>query len=413
MTREPEKENTATRRTLASVEDRQLVLDELKNILANAHFRGSKRYPALLSYVVNAVLDGRSGALKERTLGVEVFGRDPDYDTNADPVVRVSAGEVRKRIAQFYHENGRSSRVQIELPLGSYVPEFLLLPPDEDDAQAAGERGRPQTAESATRSRGRLARLVVPLIVGALLAAGAAVAHLYRRPPAATEAAIDTLWAPLVQSSRPVLIVVGITHPAKMLPEPPQTSFDEHLANPNHHFSVQSAIALAHLAGTLQQQGKGYEIKEAPETNLTDVHARSLILIGGRNNEWTMQVMNPLRIHFQFDKGAIERIEDTQDPGQQAWMIDRFKPYSSVTVDYAVVARFRDATTEGPVLVIAGLGPYGTEAASEFATSPQYLEEVRKQLPAGWESKNLEVVLKTNVIDGKAGPPILLAATAW
>ena len=77
----------------------------------------------MLKYVVSAVIDGRGSDLKERTLGVEVFGRDPEYDTNADPVVRISASEVRKRIAQFYHENGDSAKLQIELPLGSYVPE--------------------------------------------------------------------------------------------------------------------------------------------------------------------------------------------------------------------------------------------------------------------------------------------------
>ena len=109
-----------------TAEERELVLRELEAILSSYHFRGSKRYPALLQYVVDAALENRLGDLKERTLGVEVFGRDPGYDTNADPVVRVSAGEVRKRIAQYYHENGHASRVQIELPLGSYAPEFLL-----------------------------------------------------------------------------------------------------------------------------------------------------------------------------------------------------------------------------------------------------------------------------------------------
>lgn len=143
-----ELENTTTRRMPASAEDRQLILDELKGILANPHFRGSKRYPALLNYVVNAALGGRSGDLKERTLGVEVFGRDPHYDTNADPVVRVSAGEVRKRLAQFYHENGRNPRVQIELPLGSYVPEFSLLAQEGGNTQSAPaplSRKRPKT----------------------------------------------------------------------------------------------------------------------------------------------------------------------------------------------------------------------------------------------------------------------------
>ena len=104
--------------------DRRLVEEELSAILASPHFRNSKRYPNMLRYVVEKSLNGQVDDLKERTLGVEVFGRQPDYDTNADPVVRVSAGEVRKRIAQYYHETVGERKIQIDLPTGSYVPEF-------------------------------------------------------------------------------------------------------------------------------------------------------------------------------------------------------------------------------------------------------------------------------------------------
>src|ERR1035441_1644015 len=100
------------------------VRKQLARLLASSLFQHSKHYPALLRYVVNEALDGRSGQLKERALGVEVFGRDPDYDTNADPVVRTSACEVRKRIAQYYHEPGHEAEIRIDLPSGSYIAEF-------------------------------------------------------------------------------------------------------------------------------------------------------------------------------------------------------------------------------------------------------------------------------------------------
>ena len=120
--------DTPTRWSPQTPEERELLLRELNTILSSHHFRNSKRYPALLKYVVNRTLDGDADQLKERTLGVEIFDRSPDYDTNADPIVRVTAGEVRKRIAQFYHEDGRESRFHIDIPLGSYVPEFKLKP---------------------------------------------------------------------------------------------------------------------------------------------------------------------------------------------------------------------------------------------------------------------------------------------
>ena len=63
--------------------------------------------------------------------------------------------------------------------------------------------------------------------------------------------------------------------------------------------------------------------------------------------------------------------------------------------------------------IVAYLGPFGTKAAGAFAATPQYLEQLARQLPPGRENKNFEMVLKTEVIDGKAGPPVLIAETAW
>lgn len=75
---------------------------QLERVASDARFVASKRYPQLLRYVVEQTLAGNEDNLKERTLEVEVFHRSPDYDTNLDPVVRLCAAEVRKRLAQHY-----------------------------------------------------------------------------------------------------------------------------------------------------------------------------------------------------------------------------------------------------------------------------------------------------------------------
>jgi hypothetical protein len=84
--------------------DPAAVRAHLERILLSALFRNSKQYPALLRYVVEQELNGASSELKERTIAIDVFGREPTYDPGADPVVRISAGEVRKRLAQYYQE---------------------------------------------------------------------------------------------------------------------------------------------------------------------------------------------------------------------------------------------------------------------------------------------------------------------
>ncbi len=85
------------------------ILAQLDRILASPPFRTSKRCSDLLRHVVHAACEGQLDHLKERTLGIAVFERDPDYDTNQDPVVRNTAGQVRKRLAQYYLEPGRTA----------------------------------------------------------------------------------------------------------------------------------------------------------------------------------------------------------------------------------------------------------------------------------------------------------------
>src|ERR1700709_2176355 len=100
-------------------EEREAVRAEMERILASPHFCNSKRYPALLRYIVENTIEGRSEFLKERMLGVHVFDRPPLYDTNADTVVRYTAGEVRKRLALYYHEAEDRPKIQISLPAAS------------------------------------------------------------------------------------------------------------------------------------------------------------------------------------------------------------------------------------------------------------------------------------------------------
>lgn len=395
-----------------SEEERELVLEELDALVSSHHFRGSKRYPAMLKYVVTAAIDGRAPELKERTLGVEVFGRDPEYDTNADPVVRISAGEVRKRIAQFYHENGHGAKLEIELPVGSYLPEFRLREPEVSEAQSGIGVEKPASTEYQPHKGSRRYLIAALAAIAVLSVAAAFGMFAYHKVTSAHTAPIDKLWAPLVMPAQPVLIVVGTGHHAdQMSPELAETTFYDRITGPYHRVSVATATTLADAAGLLRQRGIAFEIKEDNETSLTDMHSRTIILIGATNNAWTMRLVSPLR--YRFLPGPDTRVQDTKNLQDTDWSVDFRKPYASISTDYAIVARYRDPTTEGPVLVVAGLGPFGTEAAGAFVATPQYLEQLAKQLPPGWENKNIEMVLKTEVIDGKAGPPVLIAATEW
>ena len=101
-----------------------IVREQLRRLVDHPLFMNSKRYPVLLTYIVEQTLLGNASELKERTIGVEAFGREPVYDVNIDPVVRTAAAEVRKRLSQYYYNPDHTGELVIELPIGSYVPTF-------------------------------------------------------------------------------------------------------------------------------------------------------------------------------------------------------------------------------------------------------------------------------------------------
>jgi hypothetical protein len=96
----------------------------LENILRSKAFSMSKRCGDFLAYVVEQTLLGHQHELKERTIGVAVFGRPASYDTGEDAIVRIKASETRRRLAAYYAEQGTELTVMLTLPSGGYVPQF-------------------------------------------------------------------------------------------------------------------------------------------------------------------------------------------------------------------------------------------------------------------------------------------------
>jgi adenylate cyclase len=105
--------------------DMSSVRSHLERVLRSPHFDGSTRSREFLRYVVEEVLAGRGGYLKQAAIAVEVFGRKPDFDAVIDPIVRVQAGRLRRSLERYYLLSGDADALRIELPKGSYAPVFV------------------------------------------------------------------------------------------------------------------------------------------------------------------------------------------------------------------------------------------------------------------------------------------------
>jgi hypothetical protein len=403
--------------------ERDEVRSQLQRILASPAFHNSKRYAAVLTYVVDRTLEGYGDQLKERTIGIEVFKRRPDYDTSTDHAVRSAVAEVRKRLAQYY-VNGSSGELRIELQLGSYMPQFRRVD-DGPRYTAASSQFAPPTAHTtaapttAPGPSGHAPRKV--WIRAAWIAAGCtfvAAATVAWAAILQARAPLNRFWQPVLSSRAPVLLCIGNVEGGQQPPiVDPGPLYDLTLAKFQNsaHTTVNEydAFALARLAGLLEARGKMFRLASQSDATFTDLQNGPAILVGLLNNSWTERLVDKLR--FTVDQPAPDRfvIRDRNNPLKNDWSVDYSTPYLDLTKDYALVLRMVDPKTEQTVIVAAGVTVFGTAAAGNFLTSNNEMEKLAAIAPPGWEKKNMELVLSTDVIKGRSGPASIVAVQFW
>jgi len=373
--------------------ERDQVREQLKRLLAHRLFQHSKRYGSLLQYIVEHCLEGKKDGFKERTIGVEVFGRDPDYDTNSDPVVRVTATELRKRLAQYYVAAQHEGELRIDLPVGSYVPEFHL----------------PEQKSSPVR-KSRTRYWPVFLLLAVILAGFA-----WWMKTRETNTAMDWFWKPVLDSHGDVLICVAPSrsfNPRQSVPERPLTLGDLHNFE-RYDVPMADLMALSRISGYLMSRGKRYDFRNSASARLTEFRERPTVLVGGFNNEWTMRLLPELRFSFEADSNLkVFSIKDNQNTARQ-WGVDFNLPYEKLTEDYGLISRVMSPTTEQMMVSVAGITGFGTVAAGEFLNSESNMQLLSKAAPPAWKGSNLQVVLKTRVIHGSRGPSHIVATAFW
>lgn len=401
--------------------ERAQVMAQLERLLAHPSFQSSKRYPRFLRYVVEQALAGKEDRLKERWLGVEVFDRAPEYDTNQDPVVRLSAGEVRKRLALYYQQSEHRDEMVIGLNVGSYVPCFIPTASPEQVAEADDDR-----VEDAIGER-RLHQALAWGGVGVLFALALALCWRIVEDPS------RIFWAPLLQSPRLVTLCAGapksdmIAHlltselkldreQAKVLTQPPPESASSvgQMMVRNGQLSLAHVSALIHVGALLENHDKPFRVQLDSEASFPELREGPVVLIGAGDNEWTMRLTAPLRYGFVYDDRSHScRIVDHKNPTANRWFISMEQAYPTLIRDYAMIARYHDKLIDQPVVIVAGLTSQGTAAASEFVARPKALRELEQRVGRDAEKANFQAILETQVIDGHAGPSHVVAVEVW
>lgn len=425
------------------------ILSQLDRVVSSAHFRNSKRYPALLRFIVEETLAGKAESLKERTLGIEVFGRPIDYDTGLDPVVRVSAGEIRKRIAQYYQAPEHEHELRFDLPLGSYVPRFycsvedvkpevtLSEPPEATIHAFQGQALRSSQRLFASPSlvsdsetemslsnasapwlqfRSTKFIFVLLLLLTTIVATLLIETILIHRKQ---ESGMSFFWNPLFSSKEDALIVLGVhaldDHGRDLSPlsSAHSSSYQSILSSmtSSEMVAISDVLSYSSIIRLLTVHTKTFRTQSSAETTIEDLRRGPVVLIGGFNNAWMMRISPRLRFRLIAESESLQGIEDSQHPNVK-WDLDNAQSALTNSRDYAIVGCIFDPQIEQYVLFVAGIGKNGTEVGAEFITNNTYLQTWLANIHVE-RHENVEVVLSTDIIEGKHGPPHVIASAIW
>ena len=414
------------------------VREQLNLILKDPAFRSSKRSVQFLKYVVEKTLEGEAEQIKERTIGVEVFGRKPLYDTNEDHVVRTAAGELRKRLAIYYSDERHRSELRMSLIPGSYVPQFFYPTQNQETTEAEHhnemEYADSNLSASVSVHSASVLETATPdvlpqrtfrrpgFLFGIMAAALLLVWMGYRwlnRPTAQ-----ELFWKPVLDTPGSVFLAVGDVPngpPTLSVPTGEQDySIPIVQKTPSQIVPFGDAVTIARVVGTLESKGKNVIIRREGASSFSDLREGAVVLVGAFNNEWSLRLTRPLRYSLALDSDKhLIYIKDAKNASSRSWSWATNLPKDHQGTaghpplqDYALISRIWNSETGHVVIVIGGLYTYGTEAAGEFLTNPQLMQEVARVASLSDHRRNLQVVLTTTVTDDAAGPPRIVAVSS-
>jgi hypothetical protein len=438
-----------------SKQDTAALRHHLTEIIEGAAFRGSHRSGQFLRYIVEQALAGQFDSLKERVIGMELFGRTPSYDTSEDAIVRVTASDVRRRLLQHYGKYGASLEFRVSLPLGSYIPEITRnshstefqaaaayaqpTPTPPDPGTNHGDPAPPfplpvvnssadATLEGAgARSPSRIQWLVFGII---FLALNISLWGIFWNRSSHTNVGHAVLlpWSVLfnpthathlITSDPNIVVVQEITGTQlsvsdyanhKYIPETNQlTSETIRLTHAVLWGDNTAAAVDARIAGNIgalaQASSSKIDVRAARSVQLSDLKTDDNFIVLGspRSDPWSALFDNELDFRFDFDKTTKQEVilNTQRHPGELPTYVPTALGWATGQ-SFAIIALVQNPDQNGSVLLLAGANGEGTEAAGRLATDPGRLAPMLKKCgvdPSG-PLQNFELLLRLNTMAG-------------
>jgi hypothetical protein len=398
--------------------DRTQILGEIERLVSSHTLHGSESLCRLLRYLAKHALDQPGASLKEYQIATEVFGRQDNFDPHVDSAVRVQAGRLRSKMAEYYASEGAEDPIVVELPKGMYVLSFH--PRTSGNGRAARLAAREAAGEAVPESPRASRRWVVVagtlgiLLVAALVTIGSLVAA---RRSASGEGGHETVpasfavfWRGFVTGPDEPWVIFSnaafVGHPDSGLRYYDKKR-DVNAVIFDHYTGVGEVLAVHNLDSVFARLHQKLRVKRGSLFSLDDAKNNDLIFIGSPSENLTLLEI-PSTKSFVFRevasgprKGNVE-IVNTQPEGGEATEFLATAANEPLAEDYAIVALTPGLNPTHYQLILAGTTTFGTQAAVEYVTRENSLDELLARLSVRQanELKPFEALLRVKVARG-------------
>jgi hypothetical protein len=376
----------------------------------------------LLRYLGKQALEHPGTAVKEYQIATEVFGRQADFDPQLDSMVRVQAGRLRTKLAEYYNTEGATDRIVVELPKGSYAVAF------HERANAAAAHGNgagtgtwandPVESSGAAATRRYLASALSVALIAALATIGwllwtrrgLGVSSADAAGEILAPAPIRIFWKGFVRGpEEPWVIFSNAAFVGR--PNTGMRYYDaaKDAKSPilDHYTGVGEVLAVHSLDVVFSQLHQALRVKRGSLFSLDDAKNNDLIFMGSPSENLTLLEI-PSTTEFVFKKvasgpqeGNVEIVNVHPVKGEANKYV-LGPSNTSLADDYAVVALVKGISPEHSELILAGTTTIGTQAAVEYVTRENYLDELLKRMNVTQPSelRPFEAVIHVKVARG-------------
>jgi hypothetical protein len=401
------------------VSEQELLLGQIDRLVGSHALHGSESLCKLLRYLAKHAVDHPGTPIKEFQIATEVFGRSADFDPQLDSMVRVQAGRLRSKLAEYYNSDGLGDSVVVELPKGTYLLSFRHRNSSASKSPAVTQNGsvRAESLEKSTERRWGTEVISLSIFLAAAILVIVWLLASRNSPPVSlasqsepVPAAFRVFWKGFISGpDEPWVVFSNAAFVGR-----PETGMryrdatrDAGAPILDHYTGVGEVLAVHQLDGVFALLRGRIRVKRGSLFSLDDAKNNNLIFIGSPVENLSLLEI-PGTQEFVFEqltsgprKGdhAIINRHPHPDEGKEFFATPSGVP---LTEDYALLGLVKGMNQGQSVLILAGNTTIGTQAAVEYVCRQSSLEELllRLSVSQDGELKPFEAVIRVKVARG-------------